>query len=152
MAARPATHPGPARARRGRLPGRARVREALTGYAFILPNLALFGAFMFLPLAWTFVLSTQETSGFGPVENVGLENYRAMFEDPVFWRSLINTVGYAAITVPLSLAGGLGLALLLNRRCPGAASSARSTSSPRSSRPSPPASSASGCSRRTSAS
>jgi multiple sugar transport system permease protein len=119
MAAHPATHPGPARARRGRLPGRARVREALTGYAFILPNLALFAAFMFLPLAWTFVLSTQETSGFGPVENVGLDNYRAMFEDPVFWRSLINTVGYAAISVPLSLAGGLGLALLINKALPG---------------------------------
>jgi len=118
MAVHSAQRVGPARPRRGRF-GRARVREALTGYAFILPNLALFAAFMFLPLAWTFVLSTQETSGFGPVENVGLDNYDRMFSDPVFWRALLNTIGYAAVSVPLSLAAGLALAMLINKKLPG---------------------------------
>jgi multiple sugar transport system permease protein len=118
MAAHPADLHRPTRRRTGLL-ARGRVREALSGYAFILPNLALFAAFMFLPLGWTFLLSTQETSGFGPAENVGLENYRRMFDDPVFWRSLLNTIGYAAISVPLSLAFGLGLALLINKKLPG---------------------------------
>jgi multiple sugar transport system permease protein len=110
--------PGARRRRTGFL-SRARVREALNGYAFILPNLALFAGFMFLPLAGTFVLSTKESSGFGPSEYVGLENYTRMVDDPVFWRSLFNTIGYAAISVPLSLAGGLGLALLINKKLPG---------------------------------
>lgn len=98
-----------------RRPGKATRREALTAYLLISPNLLVFGAFMFLPLVLTFVVSTQETSGLGPPQWVGLANYAELFGDAVFWRSLINTVGYAAITVPLSLALGLAVALLLNQ-------------------------------------
>jgi multiple sugar transport system permease protein len=106
-------------ARRASRPARrlrtAAVREALTGYAFIGPNLALFALFMFLPLVLTFVTSAQSSSGFGPTEWAGLENYRTMLGDGRFWRSLANTIAYAAIGVPLMLGGGLGLALLVNR-------------------------------------
>lgn len=93
----------------------ARRQQALTAYALISPNLLVFGLFMFLPLVLTVVLSTQETSGLGPAEFVGLENYSRMFGDDVFWRSLFNTLGYAAIAVPLMLALGLAVAVALNR-------------------------------------
>jgi multiple sugar transport system permease protein len=89
-------------------------REALTAYLLISPNLIVFGVFMLLPLVLTFVISTQETSGLGPAEWVGLGNYVELISDGVFWRSLINTVGYAAVTVPLGLALGLAMAMLLN--------------------------------------
>jgi multiple sugar transport system permease protein len=69
---------------------------------------------MLLPLILTFVISAQETSGLGPAEWVGLGNYTELISDGVFWRSLINTVGYAAVTVPLGLALGLAVAMLLN--------------------------------------
>lgn len=97
-----------------RRPGGATRRETVTAYLLILPNLLVFGAFMFLPLALTFVVSAQETSGLGPAEWVGLGNYRELLGDGVFWRSLANTVGYAAVTVPLALALGLAVALLLD--------------------------------------
>jgi multiple sugar transport system permease protein len=89
-------------------------REALTAYLLISPNLIVFGVFMLLPLILTFVISAQETSGLGPAEWVGLGNYTELISDGVFWRSLINTVGYAAVTVPLDLALGLAVAMLLN--------------------------------------
>jgi len=89
-------------------------REALTGYLLISPNLIVFGVFMLLPLVLTFVISTQETSGLGPAEWVGLGNYTELVSDGIFWRSLINTIGYAAVTVPLGLALGLAVAMLLN--------------------------------------
>jgi multiple sugar transport system permease protein len=89
-------------------------REALTGYLLISPNLIVFGVFMLLPLVLTFVISTQETSGLGPAEWIGLGNYAELVSDGVFWRSLINTVGYAAVTVPLGLALGLAVAMLLD--------------------------------------
>jgi multiple sugar transport system permease protein len=89
-------------------------REAITGYLLISPNLIVFGLFMMLPLILTFVVSTQETSGLGPAEWVGLENYTELLSDGVFWRSLINTVGYAVVSVPLELALGLAVAMLLN--------------------------------------
>ena len=89
-------------------------REALTGYLLISPNLIVFGVFMLLPLVLTFVISTQETSGLGPAEWIGLGNYTELASDGIFWRSLANTVGYAAVTVPLGLALGLAVAMLLN--------------------------------------
>jgi multiple sugar transport system permease protein len=109
---------GAGRPGRGLLGGRARRKEAATALLFITPNLLVFGTFMFLPLAWTFVYAMQNKLTFGPAHYVGLENFRNLYHDPTFWRSLINTVGYAAISVPLELALGLGVAMLLNARIP----------------------------------
>ena len=92
-----------------------RARGAATAYALLAPNLVLFGLFLLLPLALTVVIGFQETSGFGLGEWIGLGNYERMIGDDVFWRSGLNTVVFAAVTVPLTLAGGLGLALLLDR-------------------------------------
>ena len=91
MATQPVSLPArsPRPARRPRLT--ARSREALTGYAFIAPNLALFAVFMFLPLALVFVKSTQESSGIGPSEYVGLRNFSELASDGVFWRSMANS-------------------------------------------------------------
>jgi multiple sugar transport system permease protein len=47
---------------------------------------------------------------------VGLDNLRELVGDEVFWTSVRNSVVYAAVAVPLRLAGALGLALLLHRR------------------------------------
>lgn len=44
---------------------------------------------------------------------IGLDNYRDLFADRVFWRSLTNTLAYVAIVVPGSLGLGLALALLI---------------------------------------
>ncbi len=77
--------------------------------------LAFLGLFLLVPLVLTVVLGFQETSGFGVGEWIGLGNYERMAADDVFWRSAVNTVVFAAVTVPLTLAGGLGLALLLDR-------------------------------------
>ena len=59
-------------------------REAITGYLLISPNLIVFGLFMLLPLIFTFVVSAQETSGLGPAEWVGLDNYTELVGDGVF--------------------------------------------------------------------
>ena len=44
---------------------------------------------------------------------IGLENYREMLADRVFWTSLRNTLTYVAIVVPSAVALGLGIALLI---------------------------------------
>ena len=44
---------------------------------------------------------------------IGLGNYAEMFADRVFWTSLWNTLVYVAFTVPVSVALGLGAALLI---------------------------------------
>ena len=97
---------------------RARWREAATGWTFVAPNLVLLVLFLFLPLAGTFVLSFQEASSFGPASWIGLDNYRRLLGDGVFWRVLANTVVFTVVTVPLSLGAGLVLAALLDKAVP----------------------------------
>jgi multiple sugar transport system permease protein len=47
---------------------------------------------------------------------VGLDNYRRIFtDDPLFWKSLGNTLVYTALNVPLHVFTALGAAMLLNR-------------------------------------
>ncbi|MDQ0733877.1 carbohydrate ABC transporter permease [Arthrobacter agilis] len=102
-------------------PGRASRQRLSTGAAagFLGPNLILLGVFLFLPLGWAFLISFQESSGFGASGWVGLENYRRLVTDPTFWQSALNTAAFTLITVPSSLALGLGLAVLMNSVLPG---------------------------------
>jgi multiple sugar transport system permease protein len=95
-----------------------RLRENLAAYGFLTPNFVLLTIFLFVPIIYAVQLSFQETKGFGTPEWVGIDNYSRAFGDPVFWQSLWNTVVFTAITVPIDLVGGLGLAVLLNSVLP----------------------------------
>ncbi|MBG6217130.1 ABC-type sugar transport system permease subunit [Arthrobacter sp. CAN_A6] len=96
-----------------------RFRSTSAAYGFLTPNLVLLGLFLFIPLGWAFLISFQESSGFGASGWVGLDNYRRLIADPTFWQSTANTGVFTLITVPLSLALGLGLAVLMNSVLPG---------------------------------
>ncbi len=52
---------------------------------------------------------------------MGLENYLALLRDPVFWEALRNTAVFTLGTVPVGMALGLGVAVLLNSVLPGRA-------------------------------
>ncbi|BDZ54464.1 carbohydrate ABC transporter permease [Agromyces marinus] len=108
--------PAPTRPRAARRA--ARFKESLVGWGFTAPNLVLMTMFLFVPMVWALVLSFQDTQGFGDPEWVGAANYATLVSDPVFWRSLFNTLVFTAATVPIELAGGLGLAVLLNSVLP----------------------------------
>jgi multiple sugar transport system permease protein len=105
--------PSTARASRSR-----KLADLATGYTFVAPNLLLLVLFLFVPLGWAFVLSFQDVGSFGAAEWVGLANYHLLLTDPVFWRTLANTVVFTAATVPTSVAIGLGLAVLLDKALP----------------------------------
>lgn len=99
-------------------PSRSGFRETLTAYGFMAPNLFLLSLFLFLPLGWAFLISFQESGGFGGTAWVGLANYSQLINDSAFWRSLLNTIVFTVITVPLGMALGLGLAVLMNSVLP----------------------------------
>jgi ABC-type spermidine/putrescine transport system permease subunit II len=79
----------------------------------------LMGVFLFVPIVWSFFLSFTEFQGFRDPEWTGLDNYARLVSDPVFWQSLGNTVVFTALTVPIDMAAGVGLAVLLNSVLPG---------------------------------
>jgi len=104
-------------ARRRRV--RRGLRAAVSGYAFLGPNLVLLGLFLLLPIAWAFAISFQSTDGFGAGAFVALRNYARLLGDAVFWQSAGNTLLFTALVVPTSMAAGLGLAVLVNSVLPG---------------------------------
>jgi multiple sugar transport system permease protein len=97
-----------------------RLREALTGYLFILPAVAILAIFHFFPILYALLLSFYKFSvprGLIPLPQwyVGTQNFQRLFQDRVFWQSFFNTVWYAAGTVVFGLGLSLGVALLLER-------------------------------------
>ncbi len=106
-----------ARLPRPRLPCR---RETLQALLCLLPSVVFLATFTHWPILRSIWLSLYRWNLADP-EPVfaGLANYGRMFGDPVFLKVLGNTSWYAAGTVLPSIALGLLLALLLNRRIRG---------------------------------
>ena len=93
-------------------------KHRLVPYLFIAPNIALFTAFSFLPLIYAVYISLYDWGLIGEPSFIGMRNYLRLWQDPLFWRALANTLLYAAGTVPTAMAIGLLLALALDRRLP----------------------------------
>ncbi len=106
------------KARVGRISPRRR-RGYLTFIAFIAPNFILFGIFTFWPFVNSFVLSLTKWNMIGAAKYVQFDNYDKMWNDPVFWQVLKNTVYLALGVVVVKLVLALALALLLNQRLAG---------------------------------
>lgn len=96
-------------------------REALSAYLFILPAVLGFLAFIAGPMGFAAWVSTTDWDMLTPAEPVGLGNYRAMLDDPLFWQSLRVTFLYAILSVPLVQLTGFAIAMLLNVRVRGLA-------------------------------
>jgi multiple sugar transport system permease protein len=75
--------------------------------------------FGIVPIVWSALLSFQRTNLLSPPQWIGLANYRALPADPLFRQSLVHSLVYTALFVPLSVAGGLLAAVALNRRIRG---------------------------------
>lgn len=93
---------------------RARRRRALTGLAFTSPWILGLVVFTGYPVAASLYYSFCDYSILKAPMWIGWENYGALASDALFWRSLYNTLIFTALTVPLTTAVALGLALLLN--------------------------------------
>ena len=89
------------------------------GLAFLSPWLVGFACFMLTPIVLSFYYSLCDYSLLQEPLYVGMENYRELAGDAVFWKSLSNTLYYAAMALPATLMISLGLALLLNVRIGG---------------------------------
>lgn len=89
---------------------------ARTGYGMMTPYFVFFAAFVAYPLVFSLVLVFHRWSIVGPMEWVGLDNFREMVGDRLFWTAMKNTVVFLVIHVPLQIAGALVLANVLNQK------------------------------------
>jgi cellobiose transport system permease protein len=85
-------------------------------YLFISPFFIIYGLFHLYPLAWAFYLRFQRWSGFGDMQFVGLDNYRAILTEDIVQKALVNTLIFAVVLVPTGVILALFFAVLLNRR------------------------------------
>jgi multiple sugar transport system permease protein len=92
-------------------------REALTGFLWITPWLIGFVAFTVVPMLASLGLSFSRLRLGRDLIFVGFDNYiRAFTGDALFWPSLIRTLYYTGLTVPLVIVGSLGVAMLMNQQ------------------------------------
>ena len=98
---------------------RAERYRLANGLAFLSPWLVGFVVFLLVPVVLSFYYSFCDYSLLQAPAFIGGGNYRELAADPVFWKSLTNTLVYAAMALPAGLLVSLGLALLLNQRVPG---------------------------------
>jgi ABC-type sugar transport system permease subunit len=103
-------------------------------YAFLLPNMAIFGLFTFVPVILNFYVSLTGGSSISIFTRpfIGFENYRQIFDctsilDPGtcsnagfnFWASLYNTLWFVLFQVPILVGVALLTALVVNRAMAG---------------------------------
>jgi multiple sugar transport system permease protein len=93
--------------------------DHFSGWALAFPAVLLIFVFGIAPIVWSALLSFQRTNLLSPPQWIGLANYRALASDPLFSQSVLHSLVYTALFVPLSVAGGLVTAVVLNRRVRG---------------------------------
>ncbi|TAL80972.1 MAG: sugar ABC transporter permease [Candidimonas sp.] len=94
--------------------------NAVYGWLLLLPAMVLLIAFTHYPALstlWHSFFSTPR--GTRPSHFVGLSNYNAMINDPVFWQALWNNLYFALGTIPVSIVIALVMALWVNRKLTG---------------------------------
>lgn len=94
--------------------------EFLWGWLFILPTMIGLIVLNIIPIFQTIYQSFFKTGAFGRgYIFVGLKNYKRLIEDDAVWQALLNTVKYAVVEVPFSIAIALVIAVLLNSKMRG---------------------------------
>ncbi|WP_160043441.1 MULTISPECIES: carbohydrate ABC transporter permease [Paenibacillus] len=97
-------------------------RSEKAGYLFILPWFLGLLLFTLGPMVFSLILSFSKwdiITGIRSIEFVGLDNFKAIFHDELFYQSLKVTFIFALVSVPLYQIVSLLIALLLNMRTRG---------------------------------
>jgi multiple sugar transport system permease protein len=108
----------PARAHRPFGLGRLRElveRESVYSWLMLTPPVLFLLAFLGYPFFYGVYLSFFRREVAGPATFVGLGNFLTLFNDPIFWQSVGNTVKFTAVATVLKATGGLGMALVMNQ-------------------------------------
>ncbi|GCE31310.1 ABC transporter [Dictyobacter alpinus] len=88
-------------------------------YLFVAPWVLGFLLLTVIPFVYAFVMSFSNFDGIAIWRWVGFQNYVELLSDPLTYYSLSRTLLFMVITVPVSIIGGLGLAVLVNRQFKG---------------------------------
>ena len=97
----------------------SKIVDVLTPYLFLSVPLIFFLIWVIGPMFYTFYLSLTDWDGISTPNFIGLRNFQNLFEDPVFFISLINNLKWIITFITIPVIFGLVLAMALNREIPG---------------------------------
>jgi multiple sugar transport system permease protein len=92
----------------------ARARGSLGTVVFLLPMLLVFGLFSWWPIVRSFVMSVQETNMVTPATFVGLDNFRAVLDDPLLGTAVQNTLWFALLALVFGYPVPLVMAVVMS--------------------------------------
>lgn len=92
-------------------------REGIWAWVFLAPALVFLSVFVYIPAVLSLGIALFHYHLFGAQTTfAGVSNFQSALQYPVFWIALRNTLLYAAILVPLTLAGSLIIARLIDQK------------------------------------
>lgn len=86
---------------------------------FLFPTLFIIVGFHVIPMLYSFVLAFFKWDLIFPAKFVGFQNFKILFKDYFFWKSIWNTVYFTIFSVTASIILSLSIAILLNQRLRG---------------------------------
>jgi multiple sugar transport system permease protein len=95
---------------------RIRRSNNITGWAFAGPSVVIVLGLSFIPMIWAAYLSLTDSNLVSPGHFIGFANYAALAKDPQLRQAFTNTFLLALMYLPIGLAAGLAVAILLNQK------------------------------------
>lgn len=84
-------------------------------YALVSPYLLYLAVFVAFPVGFSVWLTFHRWNIIGEPVSIGLANYARLLQDWLFWKSILNTLKFLLLHIPLQIAVALGLAVLLDK-------------------------------------
>ncbi|MGA9288284.1 MAG: sugar ABC transporter permease [Anaerobacillus sp.] len=89
-------------------------KDMISGYLYVAPFFIIFALIGLYPAVFSVYLAFQKWNGLSPMSFVGLDNFRVVLEDPIFWKSVYNTIVMGLMGTAPQIVVGIVLAFLLN--------------------------------------
>lgn len=89
-------------------------KDMISGYLYIAPFFIIFAIIGLYPALFSLYLAFQKWNGLSPMTFAGLNNFKIVLEDPLFWKSVYNTIVMGLMGTAPQLIVGIILAFLLN--------------------------------------
>lgn len=96
--------------------GKSSLTKSHMGFYFVLPFFISYFIFGLVPILYTFLLSLQRWDGLSDPVFVGLDNYERLLNDPMFFKSIVNTLIIWIFSIVPQVTLALTLAMILNER------------------------------------
>src|SRR5262245_60709996 len=95
-----------------------RIRRSanIAGWAFSFPSVFIVLGLSFIPMVWAGYLSLTDSNLVSAGHFIGFANYAALSKDPMLRQAFTNTLLLAVLYLPIGLAAGLGVAILMNQK------------------------------------